>query len=176
VKIISFLATLFLLLTFAGCSGSKQPIVAVEKPAYDFLKATATVEQQETMRKQRDLAFANARFALKAQIKNELHRFLGAYLEQIGLRNDTLTQRLGEYVYMDMQHSFEAIAQSDIAILEERAMRVTASLDRQLFVSTLKTALTHNFRRDRTVWDRFQEQSAQDLLRLSLEALIQSGD
>jgi len=169
----SFLFILFLILTLGGCTGSNEPMPTVEAPSYDFLKASASVQQQETMRQQRDLAFNNAKYTLKSQVKNELKRFLTTYLSRIGLKNDALSEKLSAYVYMDMEKIFEAIEQTGITVGDERTMTVTAALNHELFITSLKAALKENFRRDRTVWDRFQEQNAQDLLQQSLGALLQ---
>ena len=159
-------------LFFAGCGGGKGPQVAVAEPDYDFLQASATVQKQLTMRQQRDMAFLNAKYALKAQTGKEVEAFLTAYLESIGLSNERTIQKLCGYVNMDMTDLYESVEQKDIQILEEQAMTVTVELDKARFETALKAALTSNFQRDRSVWDRFQEQSSQDLLNQSLDVLL----
>ncbi len=168
---------LFLIfLFFTGCGGSKGPEVAVEAPDYDFLRASATIPKQSTMRQQRDLAFGNAKYALKSQVQTEVAQFLSTYLKSIGVTNEKTISRLGEYVNMDLSPLFDAVRQSDIAIVDSQAMQISVRLEKGTFEQALKTALTTNFRRDRSVWDRFQEQSSQDVLSRSLEILLAKGN
>lgn len=157
---------------FTACNGNKELVVTPEHPEYDFLKASATLQQQPTMRTQRDMAFDNAKFTLKTQIQMEIEHFLSAYLKNIGVTNEKMINRLSEYVYMDMAELFDAVEQSDIKIMENRDMKITVAVGREHFKNVLMEALKSNFRRDRSIWDRFQEQTSQDLLKTSLERLI----
>lgn len=159
-------------LFFAGCGGNGGPQVAVTDPGYDFLEAAATVQKQPTMRQQRNMAFLNAKYALKEQVNKEVEAFLRAYLESIGLSNERTIKRLCEYVNMDMAPLFENVRQADIGIVDEQAMKITVRLSQSEFEQSLKAALKANFQRDRSVWDRFQEQRSQDLLGRSLDVLL----
>ena len=142
------------------------------EPDYNFLLASATVQKQPTMRQQRDMAFLNAKYALKAQVGKEVQAFLTAYLESIGLSNERTIERLCGYVNMDMAGLYENVEQKEIQILQGQAMAVTVELDTARFETALKEALRSNFQRDRSVWERFQEQSSQDLLNRSLDVLL----
>ena len=173
-KISKKIIYLFLFFLFmSGCGANKGPEVAVSEPDSNFLQASATIQKQPTMRQQRDMAFLNAKYTIKAQTGKEVKAFLSAYLESIGLSNERTIQRLCEYVNMDMGPLFEHIRQTDIQIVEDQAMTITVELDAALFESALKEAIKSNFQRDRGVWDRFQEQRSQDLLNRSLDVLLQ---
>lgn len=161
-----------LLTIFTACNGNKDLVVTPEHPEYDFLKAAATLQQQPTMRTQRNMAFDNAKYTLKTQVKTEIEHFLSAYLKNIGVTNEKVINRLSEFVYMDMAELFDDVEQSDIKIMENRDMKITVAVGRERFKNVLMEALKSNFRRDRSVWDRFQEQSAQDLLNRSLDTLL----
>ena len=160
-------------LLFSACSPEKGTQLSVKEPDYDFLVATATVQKQATMREQRDMAFTDAKYTLKAQTSREVEAFLSAYLESIGLTNEKTLKRLCDYVNMDMDPLFEKVRQADILIVPDQAMSVTVTLDAVLFETTLKEAIKNNFQRDRSVWDRFQEQASQDMLNRSLDILLQ---
>lgn len=159
-------------LFFIGCGGNQGPKVAVETPEYDFLEASATVQTQPTMRLQRDLAFNNAKYTLKTQVQKEVTKFLTDYLESIGLSNEKTIERLSGYINMDMAPLYDTVQQTGIEIVEEKAMKITVRLGQEQFEHALKEALKANFRRDRSVWDRFQEQSSQDLLNRSFSVLL----
>jgi hypothetical protein len=170
-KIISLLPIFLFLI---GCGGNQGPQVAVEAPVYNFLEASATIQKQPTMRLQRNLAFNNAKYTLKTQVHKEVTQFLTDYLRSIGLSNEEMIERLSGYINMDMDPLFEKVEQAGIEIVEEKAMKITVRLAEDAFEQSLNEALKINFQRDRSVWDRFQEQSSQDLLNASLTTLLSS--
>lgn len=171
-KLLFFFLTAVVFLAFSACAKDPYREIKASRPSYDFLTTTASVHPQDTMRKQRDMAFTNAKYRLKSQVKEELKLFLEGYLMHIGVTNEKVIEKLVEYIYMDMEPAFDAVEQSDIRILNEKLMEISVRLNKAVFVEILKEAITLNFKRDRTVWDRYQEQSAQDMLKASIDALV----
>ncbi|MDQ1341228.1 MAG: hypothetical protein QG567_2386 [Campylobacterota bacterium] len=157
-------------LFFASCAQTQKQKEYLA--TYDYLNSSSLVEKAATLREQRDLAFEKAKFLLKEQTKKELFAFLSLYLANIGLKNQTQIEMLCEYVYMDIEPVFDEIKQENIEVTKDGKMRISLTLNSDIFLKELNKSIQSNFKRERAVWERFQEQSSQELLKKSLKKLI----
>jgi len=170
--LLKFFISAAIILSLASCSHNPEP--KEYRATYDFLKSSSSVEKKQSMREQRNIAFEKAKYSLKEQVKKEVTSFLSLYLDNIGLKNQKQIEKLCEYVNMDINTVFDEVSQQNIEIIEDGVMKLTVTLDKDIFLKELKKSIQTNFERERAVWERFQEQKSQDLMNSSLEKLVYS--